>query len=80
MELLSTLFTCHSIDGQEMCWGTSTLLTIRLLAFSDVIIKFGDKQVFAHKDMPASASIWFERALLGNFSVSLSFFRAYSVY
>ncbi|THZ17159.1 hypothetical protein D6C89_08913, partial [Aureobasidium pullulans] len=35
---------------------------------SDVIIKFGEKQVFAHKVILASGSIWFEKALLGNFS------------
>ncbi|KEQ86955.1 hypothetical protein M438DRAFT_268660, partial [Aureobasidium pullulans EXF-150] len=35
---------------------------------SDVIIKFGEKQVFAHKVILASGSIWFEKALLGDFS------------
>ncbi|THW83658.1 hypothetical protein D6D15_09431 [Aureobasidium pullulans] len=35
---------------------------------SDVIIKFGEEQVFAHKVILASGSIWFEKALLGNFS------------
>ncbi|THY79685.1 hypothetical protein D6C93_10113, partial [Aureobasidium pullulans] len=35
---------------------------------SDVIIKFGEEQVFAHKVILASGSVWFEKALLGNFS------------
>ncbi|CAD0115411.1 unnamed protein product, partial [Aureobasidium uvarum] len=35
---------------------------------SDVVIKFGDKQVFAHKIMLANGSAWFEKALLGSFS------------
>ncbi|KEQ74591.1 hypothetical protein M436DRAFT_72001 [Aureobasidium namibiae CBS 147.97] len=36
--------------------------------FSDVIIKFGDKQVFAHKVILARGSLWFDKALSGNFS------------
>ncbi|KAH0009360.1 hypothetical protein KCU78_g10766, partial [Aureobasidium melanogenum] len=36
--------------------------------FSDVVIKFGDQQIFAHKVMLASGSVWFEKALCGNFS------------
>ncbi|TIA10734.1 hypothetical protein D6C81_08190 [Aureobasidium pullulans] len=35
---------------------------------SDIIIKFGDKQVFAHKIILANSSPWFEKALLGGFS------------
>ncbi|THW99597.1 hypothetical protein D6D13_10040 [Aureobasidium pullulans] len=38
---------------------------------SDVIIMFGEEQVFAHKVILASGSIWFEKALLGNFSVMI---------
>ena len=36
---------------------------------SDIIIKFGDRQVFAHKIILANGSPWFEKALLGDFSV-----------
>ncbi|KAG9660090.1 hypothetical protein KCU95_g7945, partial [Aureobasidium melanogenum] len=36
--------------------------------FSDVVIKLGDQQIFAHKVMLASGSVWFEKALCGNFS------------
>ncbi|KAH0277523.1 hypothetical protein KCU91_g3115, partial [Aureobasidium melanogenum] len=36
--------------------------------FSDVIVKFGNQQIFAHKVMLASGSVWFEKALCGNFS------------
>ncbi|THW03737.1 hypothetical protein D6D24_10677 [Aureobasidium pullulans] len=35
---------------------------------SDVIIKFADKQIFAHKVILVSGCVWFEKALLGNFS------------
>ncbi|KAG9660044.1 hypothetical protein KCU64_g3461, partial [Aureobasidium melanogenum] len=36
--------------------------------FSDIIVKFGDKQIFAHRVTLAVGSVWFEKALCGNFS------------
>lgn len=33
------------------------------------MIKFGDQQVFAHKVMLASGSVWFKKAFCGDFSV-----------
>ncbi|THW55440.1 hypothetical protein D6D19_10685, partial [Aureobasidium pullulans] len=35
---------------------------------SDVIIKFGEKRIFAHRVILARGSVWFEKALLGDFS------------
>ncbi|KEQ59185.1 uncharacterized protein M437DRAFT_78327 [Aureobasidium melanogenum CBS 110374] len=40
--------------------------------FPDVIVKFGNQQIFAHKVMLASGSVWFEKALCGSFSVSFA--------
>ncbi|KAH0349641.1 hypothetical protein KCU83_g5408, partial [Aureobasidium melanogenum] len=37
--------------------------------FSDIIVKFGDKQIFVHRVTLAMGSVWFEKALCGNFSV-----------
>ncbi|CAD0101179.1 unnamed protein product [Aureobasidium mustum] len=36
--------------------------------FSDVIVRFANQQIFAHKVVLASGSVWFEKALCGNFS------------
>ncbi|KAH0362072.1 hypothetical protein KCU65_g8264, partial [Aureobasidium melanogenum] len=37
---------------------------------SDVIVKFGDHEIFAHKLILVKSSVWFETALLGEFKAS----------
>ncbi|KAG9559437.1 hypothetical protein KCU71_g7752, partial [Aureobasidium melanogenum] len=37
---------------------------------SDVIVKFGDQEIFAHRLILVKSSIWFEKALLGEFKAS----------
>ena len=36
---------------------------------SDVIVKFGDQEIFAHRIILVKSSVWFEKALLGDFKV-----------
>jgi len=39
-------------------------------ALSDVIVQFGEYRLYGHKAILANGgSVWFEKALLGNFSV-----------
>lgn len=37
---------------------------------SDVIVKFGDQEIFAHRLILVKSSVWFETALLGEFKAS----------
>jgi hypothetical protein len=52
---------------------------LQIQELSDVIIKFGSKEVFAHKAILVNGSVWFERALLGRFSVRCSFSSAHGL-
>ncbi|CAD0101180.1 unnamed protein product [Aureobasidium mustum] len=36
---------------------------------SDVIVKFGDQEIFAHRIILVKSSVWFEKALLGDLKV-----------
>ncbi|KAI4722531.1 hypothetical protein E4T48_01186 [Aureobasidium sp. EXF-10727] len=40
--------------------------------FSDIRVKFGDQEIFAHKLVLVKSSIWFETAILGEFKASRS--------
>jgi hypothetical protein len=39
--------------------------------FSDVRVRFGDHEIFAHRIILVKSSMWFQRALMGNFKVGL---------
>ncbi|KAG9660094.1 hypothetical protein KCU95_g7946, partial [Aureobasidium melanogenum] len=38
---------------------------------SDVMVKFGDQEIFAHRLILVKSSIWFEKALLGEFKAMI---------